>query len=164
MGLAMKLVSLIRFAACIPVQTSSQTSTSARSVSALPAPSSSSSSSPPSVAAEDRWFVTESTAVTGPEPAVEAQLVDDAWLDTAGAPLRRELTHGVRTTPATLANIRGGRPMIARCNDRWYLIAARKFDEATATIELGRDGNEVCPLQLPLANLRVIVEFKNRGW
>jgi len=127
------------------------------------------------------WFLSQSSATTGPQRAVPAYPTSEtAWLDYRGAKVvgdyDLEYGHAMRTAAATTKNIKWGRPVIALCpkagtwpaseaemltSPDWYLVVARSIDEAAGTIELGRDGNEVCPVSLPITNVRAIVEFKN---
>jgi hypothetical protein len=140
MEVIMKLA-LVLLVACIPV-----TATSAPSPSASPAP--------------DRWFVAQGSATTGPQLAFAAVATANGWTDEAGKPLPTEYSHGMRTQPAAASTIKWGRPVIATCSGRWWLLVARSVDERANTIEVGRDGNNVCPTNVAIANVRVIVEFK----
>lgn len=108
----------------------------------------------------DRWFVAEGSPTTGPRPALAAAPAGERWTDEAGKPLPAEYTYGMRTQPAAVSTIKWGRPVIATCSGKWWLLVARSVDERASTIEVGRDGNNVCPTNVAVANVRVIVEYK----
>lgn len=109
-----------------------------------------------------RWYVTQTSATTGPQLAFAAVAKGDGWVDDAGAPLPEGYGYGMRTQSSTVAKIKPGRPVVAQCGEHWYLLVARKLDEQARTIHVGVDGNNVCPVDLGVDHVRVIVEVKTR--
>jgi hypothetical protein len=109
----------------------------------------------------DRWFVTEGSATTGPQPALAAVPTDSGWTDEAGKKLPADYSYGMRTQRASVSTIKWRRPVIAACSGKWWLLVAKSVDEHAKTIEVGRDGNNVCPDNVAIANVRVIVEYKS---
>jgi hypothetical protein len=114
------------------------------------------SSAPPT----DRWFVAQGSPTTGPQPALAAVPTASGWTDEAGKKLPADYSYGMRTQPAAVSTIKWGRPVIAACSGKWWLLVAKSVDERANTIEVGRDGNNVCPDNVAIANVRVIVEYK----
>jgi hypothetical protein len=108
----------------------------------------------------DRWFVSQGSATTGPQPALAAVPTERGWTDEAGKQLPTDFSYGIRTQPASASTIKWRRPVIAACSGKWWLLVAKSVDERANTIEVGRDGNNVCPDNVAIANVRVIVEYK----
>jgi hypothetical protein len=108
----------------------------------------------------DRWFVSQGSATTGPQPALAAVPTERGWTDEGGKQLPADFSYGMRTQPASASTIKWRRPVIAACSGKWWLLVAKSVDERANTIEVGRDGNNVCPDNVAIASVRVIVEYK----
>jgi hypothetical protein len=108
----------------------------------------------------DRWFVAQGSPTPGPQPALAAVPTERGWTDEGGKPLPADYTYGMRTKAASASTIKWRRPVIAACGGKWWLLVAKSVDERANTIEVGRDGNYVCPDNVAITNVRVIVEYK----